>query len=229
MHSRATPRGSSHVVLVFGPAVCSLSVCDRRRYQLEVIQQPEVAAEFGANALSRLPLSPPLVARLTICDDRRGSIDDDPDLPFLIAQLVLFSEDGRHELDAQAPSAIATPPPTLEQQRRRTLLYGSTVSSPQYLRDLNGRPGVFFLFPDVGVQREGRYTLRVRLLRLSRFDPTRLMSEGEQSASLFIAQTSTAPFAVVPRQQYVAPEQTRLTRHFLMQGVNMYAFNTRSL
>lgn len=49
------------------------------------------------------------------------------------------------------------------------LLYGSTVSSPQYLRDLNGRPGVFFLFPDVGVQREGRYTLRIRLLRLSRY------------------------------------------------------------
>lgn len=93
----------------------------------------------------------------------------DPDLPFLIAQLALFSEDGQHELDAQPP-AMATPPSSTfaDQQQRRMLLYGSTVSSPQYLRDLNGRPGVFFLFPDVGVQREGRYTLRVRLLRLSR-------------------------------------------------------------
>lgn len=101
----------------------------------------------------------------------QSSHTSDPDLPFLIAQLVLFSEDGQHELDAQpTPPAMATPAPStfMEQQHRRMLLYGSTVSSPQYLRDLNGRPGVFFLFPDVGVQREGRYTLRVRLLRLSR-------------------------------------------------------------
>ncbi|VDC06505.1 unnamed protein product [Peniophora sp. CBMAI 1063] len=193
-----------------------------RRYQLEVVQQPEVTAEFGSNALSRLPLSPPLVARLSICDDRRSNIDDDPDLPFLIAQVALFSEDGQRELDAQ-PSPMATPPPSTfaEQQQRRMLLYGSTVSSPQYLRDLNGRPGVFFLFPDIGVQRQGRYTLRIRLLRLSRFDPTRLMSEGEGSSSLFLAQASTGPFTVVPRSHYIAPEQTRLTRHFLMQGVNM--------
>ena len=100
-----------------------------------------------------------------------SSHPSDPDLPFLIAQLALFSEDGRRELDAQPSGpAMTTPPPATfyEQQQRRMLLYGSTVSSPQYLRDLNGRPGVFFLFPDVGVQREGRYTLRVRLLRLSR-------------------------------------------------------------
>lgn len=47
----------------------------RRTYYLEVIQQPEVSAEFGTAALSRLPLAPPLVAQLIIRDSRGNVIE----------------------------------------------------------------------------------------------------------------------------------------------------------
>ena len=47
----------------------------RRTYYLEVIQQPEVSAEFGSAALSRLPLAPPLVAQLIIRDNRGNVIE----------------------------------------------------------------------------------------------------------------------------------------------------------
>lgn len=46
-----------------------------RTYHLEVIQQPEVSAEFGSAALSRLPLAPPLVAQLIIRDSRGNVIE----------------------------------------------------------------------------------------------------------------------------------------------------------
>ena len=46
-----------------------------RTYYLEVIQQPEVSAEFGTAALSRLPLAPPLVAQLIIRDSRGNVIE----------------------------------------------------------------------------------------------------------------------------------------------------------
>ncbi|KAI0033676.1 velvet factor, partial [Vararia minispora EC-137] len=127
-----------------------------RSYHLEVVQQPSVAAEFGAAVLSRLPLAPPPVAQLIVRDGRGHIVEDDPDLGFFIAHLALYSADGRQELDA-APSAPGRPFPP------NRLLYGTIVSSPHFLRNLQNRPGVFFIFPDVSVRRAGCYSLRIRL------------------------------------------------------------------
>jgi hypothetical protein len=49
------------------------------------------------------------------------------------------------------------------------LLYGNLVSSPHFLRNLQGRSGVYFLFPDVSVRLRGRYILQLTLMRLSRY------------------------------------------------------------
>lgn len=45
-------------------------------------------------------------------------------------------------------------------------LYGSLVSSPQTFRDLHGRQGTYFLFPDVSIRRRGRFQLSVTLIEL---------------------------------------------------------------
>lgn len=37
-------------------------------YSLEVVQQPQRAAEFGISSLSRLPLAPPLIVQLSVRD-----------------------------------------------------------------------------------------------------------------------------------------------------------------
>ena len=47
-------------------------------------------------------------------------------------------------------------------------LYGSLVSSPQTFRDLHGRQGTYFLFPDVSVRIRGRFQLSVALIELPR-------------------------------------------------------------
>jgi hypothetical protein len=53
----------------------SFSFVTHRTYYLEIIQQPEVSAEFGTAALSRLPLAPPLVAQLIIRDSLGNVIE----------------------------------------------------------------------------------------------------------------------------------------------------------
>ena len=103
------------------------------------------------------------------------------------------------------------------------LLYGNLVSSPHHLRNLEGRAGVYFLFPDVSVRLQGRYLLQLTLMRLSRYafacvpaivlifhcptcdrvDATGMVRVGESGSVL--AQARTRPFDVRPRHTYVAP------------------------
>ena len=84
----------------------------------------------------------------------------DTDLPFLIAHLTLYSEDGSRALDVVGPGG---------QTPSQQLLYGNLVSSPHTLRNLQGRQGIYFLFPDVSVRWSGRYKLSVTLMRLVSF------------------------------------------------------------
>jgi hypothetical protein len=51
----------------------------------------------------------------------------------------------------------------------RRLLYGNLVSSPQKLRDLQGRLGLYFLFPDASIRWRGRFQLGISLLRISEY------------------------------------------------------------
>lgn len=45
----------------------SLALAQRRRsYSIEIVQHPVKTAEFGDTTLTRLPLAPPLIARLII-------------------------------------------------------------------------------------------------------------------------------------------------------------------
>ena len=81
------------------------------------------------------------------------------ELPFLIAHLSLYSADGSTALDVVGPGG---------QTPSRQLLYGNLVSSPHALRNLQGRQGVYFLFPDVSIRNRGRFQLHVTLMRLPR-------------------------------------------------------------
>ena len=80
----------------------------------------------------------------------------DTELGFLIAQLSLYSEDGSRALDVVGPGG---------QTPSQQLLYGNLVSSHHILRNLQGRQGIYFLFPDVSVRWSGRYQLCVTLMR----------------------------------------------------------------
>ncbi|KAI0788798.1 velvet factor [Abortiporus biennis] len=145
-------------------------------------------------------------------DTAKGNTTDDSELPFLIAQVSLYSADGRTAVDVGSPREHSSSPP-------QRLLYGNLVSSPHILLNLHGRQGVYFLFPDVSIRYQGRYLLSVTLLKLPGMGfggPTEMSNEG-----MVLARAQTLPFDVLPRENYVAPVQTPLTQYFLQQGARM--------
>ncbi|KAJ7872161.1 hypothetical protein B0H14DRAFT_3860482 [Mycena olivaceomarginata] len=98
----------------------------RRSHQLNVVQHPQKTAAFGYANLSRLPLTPAMVVRLTVCDANGNSIVPQDELPFLIGHLSLFTENGIAPLD-MGSSVTGQPPP---------ILYGSLLSSVNHLEDI---------------------------------------------------------------------------------------------
>jgi len=87
-----------------------------------------------------------------------STICREAELPFLVAHLSLFSEDGSTPLDTGS---------NVGHQAASPILYGNLVSTIDQLEDLQGNLGLFFLFPDVSIRWRGRYQLGVRLARLS--------------------------------------------------------------
>lgn len=162
--------------------------------------------------LSRLPLTPPLVVKLTINDASGTPVVPEGELPFLIAHLSLYSEDGTRSLDMGSQ---------IGRENQAPILYGNLVSSVDHLEDLQGNVGVFFLFPDVSVRWAGRYQLGVTLSRISSSNAAGVHNMSEHATHL--CQIKTAVFDVVPLNQYVAAPQTSLTQAFVRQGARMFS------
>ncbi|KAL5492407.1 hypothetical protein ACEPAI_3854 [Sanghuangporus weigelae] len=181
-----------------------------RTYHLEVEQHPERTAEFGPAVLSRLPLAPAPIVKLTIRDHTGSPIDPNTELPYLIAHLSLCTESGRPLQGVPgAPS--------------QHLLYGTLVSSAQVLRNLRGRVAPYFIFPDVSVRQRGRYCLQISLVRLPGIGGPASASVGRGD---MLASVYTQVFEVVPQSNYAAPPPTPLTQLFIRQGARMYAFES---
>jgi hypothetical protein len=58
--------------------------------------------------------------------------------------------------------------PSGDSEPAHDLLYGTLVCSAHRLRDMTGRLGVFFVFPDVSVRQSGTYYLGINLVDLMR-------------------------------------------------------------
>ncbi|KAM5534218.1 hypothetical protein V8D89_012125, partial [Ganoderma adspersum] len=177
-----------------------------------LINHPCISAEFKASPLTHLPLAPPLVVQLESLDSqgKNGINELDPGLSFLVAHLSLMSSDGESHIDDAANNSGTI---------REQLLYGNLVSSVHVLQNLEGKNGVYFLFPDVSVRSSGRFLLKVKLICLPWFGD--LFSKQAGNGSI-IAEAQTLTFDVYQRREYIAPTQTPLTQHFLQQGTRMY-------
>jgi len=130
---------------------------------------------------------------------------------FLIAHLSLIP----------VPSSGAHSPTQTKLLDPTSQLYGSLVSSPQTFRDLHGRQGTYFLFPDVSVRIRGRFQLSVTLIELPGSVFKRASNKSSQLGDFrsgppptvshptkldaTLAEIRSNPFNVVPREEYVAP------------------------
>jgi len=189
---------------------------ETRSYQLNVVQSPLKTAEFRNANLSRLPLTPPTIVQLTVRDSHGNSIVPEEELPFLIAHLSLYTENGMTPLDMGSPTGpgyrLGIPQP---------ILYGNLVSSLQQLEDQNGNRGMFFIFPDVSIRWRGRFQLGITLVRICRRVAAMPNTSGLSEEGAALAQARTSTFDVLPVHEYTAPPQTRLTQAFLRQGARM--------
>ncbi|KAJ7623454.1 velvet factor-domain-containing protein [Roridomyces roridus] len=188
-----------------------------RSYQLNVVQHPQKTAEFGHARLSRLPLTPPLVVQMTVRDANGNSIVPENELPFLIAHLSLFTENGLTPLDMGSSPTGSGLRPGMAQP----ILYGNLVSSVNHLEDQNGNMGLFFIFPDVSIKWRGRFQLGINLVSISRRVADKPDSSGIADQGATLAQARTSTFEVLPHHEYVAAPPTRLTQAFLRQGARM--------
>ncbi|KAF8582729.1 hypothetical protein K439DRAFT_1350521 [Ramaria rubella] len=122
-----------------------------RTYQLVVTQHPCTAAEFGHNGMSRIPLAPPLFVRLVVRNSAGAEVSAHAELPFLVARITLHSASSSTGQDLSTNSELC----------------GTTISAPHSLRDMTGTPGAYFIFPDVGVRRQGQWRIHASLLRIA--------------------------------------------------------------
>lgn len=135
----------------------------------------------------------------------------------------MYNADGSTPIDVIGPGGQ-----TPSQQR----LYGNLVSSPHTLRNLQGRLGIYFLFPDVSIRWRGRFQLSVTLMRIPRYGltyggyiytdewlvrmdlTTGPIDVAEQGVVL--AQARSHAFDVCPREEYVAPGEGPLSCHLFV-------------
>lgn len=173
----------------------------RRSYALEVAIQPPRVARSGTR------LFPPLAIRLHISDTSTGEeISGEDELNSLFAQAILYGESG------DSPPLA---PPDLY------LLSGQLSMSLDLLNDdgdgddddddgprddpgpLSGQQGSYAMFPDLTINRPGRYRLGVSLFKISGRRPSQSgnaqgggTSLGEVKSNVIVVQQSPAQIQI---------------------------------
>ncbi|KAJ2742166.1 hypothetical protein GGI20_004674 [Coemansia sp. BCRC 34301] len=96
-------------------------------------------------------------------------------------------------------------------------LIGASVTTGAKLVDVDGSNGVFFVFPDLSIRKDGEYRFR-----FSFFDLKSDMNDLVNTTSYIKARTFSEPFRVYSAKQFPGMiESTLLSKHFAKQGVKI--------
>ncbi|KAJ1832179.1 hypothetical protein LPJ63_003736 [Coemansia sp. RSA 2711] len=96
-------------------------------------------------------------------------------------------------------------------------LIGSSVTAGQKLQNIDGLQGIFFVFPDLSIRKDGEYRLRFSFFNLQGED-----GELMTSVTQIKAHTFSEPFRVYSAKQFPGMiESTVLSKHFAKQGVKI--------
>ncbi|TPX62400.1 hypothetical protein PhCBS80983_g00581 [Powellomyces hirtus] len=194
------------------------------RYELVVIQQPLRARMCGFGGRGRRLVDPPPIVQLVARHLPSNRVIDQSvtDPPLLVLHALLY------DAEAKSPNMIIeTPRGKHATSGYMNALTGCLVSSAYSLSNLNGRQGVFFLFGDLSVRVEGRFSFVFKLCSIASAEssiapgvpPKHLISTDVTSV---ITQTHTDPFPVYTAKEFPGMlESTPLTRCFSRQGVRL--------
>ncbi|KAL1918858.1 uncharacterized protein VTP21DRAFT_2880 [Calcarisporiella thermophila] len=206
-------------------------------YELLVAQQPScgLMCGFDSNFSARVdsflfsfsgscPITPPPILRLVVYDSDGKSVDiSQVNMAFYVSTCDLWSTNMKmhRNLVVNLPNnAAVNDMATDERESSKTKPYtlsrnllGSNVTAGLCLRDLDNKPGIFFIFQDLCVRTEGTFRLKFRF-----FDLRSGIVDMENSPVL--AEAISDEFTVYPAAQYPGVyECTALERCFEDQGV----------
>ncbi|KAK9765451.1 hypothetical protein K7432_006207 [Basidiobolus ranarum] len=180
-----------------------------RRFDLTIIQQPNNGCACGDDIRDRIPLDPPFIVKLVIRDGHGNELSCGEDIPFLVAHVSLWSEDGSETCDLVRRTDGAT-----------RMLLGSSASSVNVCNDPESeqRQASYFVFGDLSVRVSGKFRLGVSLANIK---GNLLMG---QSPTTTIASVLSETFVVKEKHEYSGfGESTPLTLQLASQGVRSLA------
>ncbi|KAI8056535.1 velvet factor-domain-containing protein [Gilbertella persicaria] len=203
-----------------------------KKYKLIVIQHPIRARCCGFGEKDRRPIDPPPVLQLFI-EKPDGTLqnanDDDCNISLFVVQCDLYSEDGKEQRGhVYNPSSTTSPNGTFEKPIPTTgtllsfqdpaptrSLMGAVVSNAYQLTDHHNQPGIFFIFQDLSVRVEGRFSLKFMFINLSAGDP--LTMSTQISDSVF-----SDPFTVYSAKNFPGmTDSTPLSQCFSQQSIKI--------
>ncbi|ORX89783.1 hypothetical protein K493DRAFT_65468 [Basidiobolus meristosporus CBS 931.73] len=180
-----------------------------RHFDLTIVQQPDNGCACGDDTRDRVPLDPPFIVQLVIRDGHGNELPCGEDIPFLVAHVSLWSEDGSEPRDIIQSAEGAT-----------RLLLGSSASSVNTCADPESelRQASYFVFGDLSVRVSGKYRLGVSLANIK---GNLLMRQGPTTT---IASVLSEAFVVKEKYEYTGfGEPTPITIRLASQGVRSLA------
>jgi hypothetical protein len=219
-----------------------------QQYALRFRQQPVHARMCGFGEKDRRPIDPaPILECICLNPEvdagqagashgtRRGAKD-----PYLIAQVLLLDEHGRSECGVILSSSSRKHSERFgggsSPEQRRTVtksdrrhkdhvtrvLMGSLACNTTILEDEYGVEGTFFIFPDLSVRTEGRYTLQFRIYSLEGFS----LAANSGASVTCLAEATSQPFEVYPAKRFPGMlRSTEITKAFARQGYKIQVRN----
>ncbi|KAI9027326.1 velvet factor-domain-containing protein [Phycomyces nitens] len=209
------------------------------RYRLVVVQNPIRARSCGFGEKDRRLIDPPPILQLFVEQDNGEIVRVSPsDSMFFLVQCDLYCENKIENCSVvYAPWSVplsGTHPNTPQGKERETQSPGSmsgviSLRKPQFLRNLTGsinsnayhlmnpnnEMGVYFIFHDLSVRTDGRFTLKFMLMNLAAGEPF-TMSTSIQT------EMYSDPFIVYSAKKFPGmTDSTELSRCFARQGIKI--------
>ncbi|GAA5879726.1 hypothetical protein JCM16303_004150 [Sporobolomyces ruberrimus] len=188
-----------------------------KRFELVILQQPEIGAEAGLGkvTLGRLPIVPAPVVQVIVKDEAGEVLDIE--LPYLFCSCSLRDAEGSATIEyAPVPSTSTTSTNSTAQNGgdEMSALIGNLVRNPYRVPDLRGDIVSVFVFDDMSVRMQGKFTLEFTL------------GEAREAQSPKLAAVVSEPFDVVEWKEYpgrpAADTVPELSMHLHNQGIQLY-------
>nr|XP_019008992.1 uncharacterized protein I206_06680 [Kwoniella pini CBS 10737]OCF47773.1 hypothetical protein I206_06680 [Kwoniella pini CBS 10737] len=172
--------------------------CVLRKYEMKMRQQPVQARMCGVGEKSdRRPIDPTPIIQLKVIDENVGLTLKSVDPYYFLFACLVGGDENEDELHV------------IDDGKTR-FLTGTPVSSLYHLKDLDNTDAAFFVFPDLGVRKEGRYKLKLTLFEI-------VDQEVYYCTTMF-----TSTFSVYSAKKFPGMSKaTDLSKSFAEQGLKI--------